>query len=162
VLSLAHSPSYHLLVSAGVDRDAYVWNPYFPVLVTKLVGAFARPEAVRLWYGSRVRLAGHYTSLVSVRAVADTPQIITADTSGVIKIWDVYDARTLLGRCLSVSSHLYTHAGGTICVCRPLRRTVARCPASRRWRLTHSANALWRARTSCTCLSMSLSLLDLD
>ena len=40
-MSLAQLPSYHVLVSAGVDRDAYVWNPFVSTLVTKLVGTLA-------------------------------------------------------------------------------------------------------------------------
>ena len=41
VYSLAHLQTHHILVSAGVDRDAYVWNPYFKSLVTKLPGMCA-------------------------------------------------------------------------------------------------------------------------
>lgn len=43
MVSLAQLPSYHVLVSAGVDRDAYVWNPFVSTLVTKLVGTLFVP-----------------------------------------------------------------------------------------------------------------------
>jgi WD40 repeat protein len=34
-------------------------------------------------------LRGHNHPLVGVKCLPDTPQIVTADTSGMVKIWDV-------------------------------------------------------------------------
>lgn len=36
VYSLAYSPEYNLLVSAGFDRQAMVWNPYMGNLICTL------------------------------------------------------------------------------------------------------------------------------
>jgi WD40 repeat protein len=69
VTSLAYSQEYRFLVSAGFDYDAVVWNPY----VEKLI----------------LRLHGHNSSLVGVEIIPDTPQIITADKEGFIKVWDI-------------------------------------------------------------------------
>lgn len=69
VLSLAFNPEYRLLFSAGFDHDIYVWNPYIDTV------AFT--------------IEGHNSSLVGVRVIPDTPQIISADIDGWVKIWDV-------------------------------------------------------------------------
>mmetsp|Transcript_25721 Transcript_25721/g.45135 ORF Transcript_25721/g.45135 Transcript_25721/m.45135 type:complete len:913 (-) Transcript_25721:3141-5879(-) len=55
--------------SAGLDHDAYVWNPY----VSKYI----------------FRLKGHIHSLAGVKSVPNTHQLITADMSGMFKVWDV-------------------------------------------------------------------------
>lgn len=69
VRSLAYSPEYRFLVSAGFDFDALVWNPYVDQLI--------------------LRLHGHNNSLCGVEIIPDTPQIITADVDGVFKVWDI-------------------------------------------------------------------------
>ncbi|KUG01127.1 putative WD repeat-containing protein [Phytophthora nicotianae] len=69
VRSLAYSPEYRFLVSAGFDFDALVWNPYVDQLI--------------------LRLHGHNNSLCGVEIISDTPQIITADVDGVFKVWDI-------------------------------------------------------------------------
>lgn len=56
------------LISAGLDREAYIWNPY----VSKKIYA----------------LKGHQHSLIGVKALEDSNQIITADISATFKIWD--------------------------------------------------------------------------
>ena len=80
VRSLAYSPDYRFLVSAGFDYDAYVWNPYVKNLI--------------------LRLNGHTASLCNVEIIPNTPQIITADTTGVFKVWDIRNfacVQTLVG-----------------------------------------------------------------
>jgi WD40 repeat protein len=57
------------LLSAGLDHEAFVWNTYVK-------------DKIFL-------LRGHNHPLVGVKCLPDTPQIITADTSGMVKIWDV-------------------------------------------------------------------------
>lgn len=57
------------LLSAGLDHEAFVWNTYVK-------------EKIFL-------LRGHSHPLVGVKCLPDTPQIITADISGMIKVWDV-------------------------------------------------------------------------
>jgi WD40 repeat protein len=69
VFQLAYHPDYHALISASFEHDAIVWNPYCQLKICKLMG--------------------HYSPLVGVAAVPDTPQIITADQGGVLKIWDI-------------------------------------------------------------------------
>jgi len=56
------------LISAGLDRDALIWNPY----VSKKI----------------YTLKGHQHSLIGVRTLEDSNQIITSDISSCIKIWD--------------------------------------------------------------------------
>lgn len=67
--SLAYAPEYRFLISAGFDHDALVWNPYVERLITPL--------------------KGHNSSLVGVKAIPNTPEIITADNEGFFKIWDI-------------------------------------------------------------------------
>ena len=69
VRSLAYNDDYRFLVSGGFDYDALVWNPYVERLI--------------------LRLHGHTAPLCGVEMVQNTPQIITADVSGIVKIWDI-------------------------------------------------------------------------
>jgi WD40 repeat protein len=70
VCSLAYSSEYRFLASAGFDHEAVVWNPYVENLIC--------------------RLKGHHCSLIGVEMNrSGGPEIITADVSGVVKVWDV-------------------------------------------------------------------------
>lgn len=57
------------LLSAGLDHEAYVWNTYVK-------------DHIYI-------LRGHNHPLVGVKCLPDTPQIITSDLSGMVKVWDV-------------------------------------------------------------------------
>eukprot|EP00474_Spongospora_subterranea_P005636 CRZ06094.1 hypothetical protein [Spongospora subterranea] len=61
--------SWCVIASAGYDHKVKVWDPYVDKSICSL--------------------NGHFNPLISVSAVEGTPQIITADTSGVVKIWDI-------------------------------------------------------------------------
>lgn len=69
VFDLCYNPNYRLIVSCGFEHDACVWSPFVNNLV--------------------YRLKGHHASLVGCQTVENTPEIITADTSGVFKLWDI-------------------------------------------------------------------------
>jgi len=69
VFDLAYSTDYRLLFSCGFEHDACVWSPFVNSLV--------------------FRLKGHHSSLVGCQVVEGTAEVITADTSGVFKLWDV-------------------------------------------------------------------------
>jgi len=69
VFSLSYNPEFRLLVSCGFDHDAFVWSPFVNSLV--------------------FRLKGHHASLVGCQCVEGSPEIITADSSGIFKIWDI-------------------------------------------------------------------------
>lgn len=69
VFDLAYSTDYRLLFSCGFEHDACVWSPFVNSLV--------------------FRLKGHHSSLVGCQTVEGTAEVITADTSGVFKLWDV-------------------------------------------------------------------------
>eukprot|EP00736_Rhodelphis_marinus_P002551 Rmarinus@m.8401 len=86
VTSVAYSLEYGLLMSAGSDRDVLLWSP-----VVK---------------GVLHRLKGHEKPLVGVETVDTTPEIITADAGGVIKIWDIrtFGCLQTLGRSGSAGS----------------------------------------------------------
>lgn len=58
-----------MLLSAGFDHEAYVWNAY----VTDRI----------------FLLRGHNHPLIGVRCLEGTPQAVTADISGMIKVWDM-------------------------------------------------------------------------
>lgn len=57
------------LISAGLDHEAFIWNTYVK-------------EKIFL-------LRGHNHPLVGVKCLPDTPQIVTADIAGMVKVWDV-------------------------------------------------------------------------
>ena len=68
VVDLCYSNEYRFLLSASVDHDVCVWSPFADHVVFKLVG--------------------HTSPLVGVQFVGGTPQIVTADTEGWVKVWD--------------------------------------------------------------------------
>jgi WD40 repeat protein len=57
------------LVSAGLDHEAFIWNTYVKERIYKL--------------------RGHNYPLIGVHCMPDSPQIVTADISGMVRIWDV-------------------------------------------------------------------------
>jgi len=69
VLDLAYTSDYRLLFSCGFEHDALVWSPFVQNCVAKL--------------------KGHHHALIGVQTIQDTPELITGDTGGVFKLWDV-------------------------------------------------------------------------
>lgn len=69
VFSMSYNSDFRLLVSCGFDHDAFVWSPFVNSLVYKL--------------------KGHHASLVGCQSVENSPEVVTADESGVFKVWDV-------------------------------------------------------------------------
>ena len=69
VTSVAYHDQRRLLFSAGFDHEALVWSPFTPTVLFKL--------------------KGHGSPLVGVEVVPDSNQVVTADTDGLYKIWDV-------------------------------------------------------------------------
>eukprot|EP00397_Hematodinium_sp_SG-2012_P005850 GEMP01005874.1.p1 GENE.GEMP01005874.1~~GEMP01005874.1.p1 ORF type:complete len:1039 (+),score=230.37 GEMP01005874.1:57-3173(+) len=74
VYSLAYSTDYHCVLSAGLEQEAFIWNPYV--------------ERVPIF-----RLKGHLQALCAVDVVPGTPQIVTADVGGTFKLWDMRNFR---------------------------------------------------------------------
>lgn len=72
--SLAYSMDYHCLLTAGLDQEALVWNPYV--------------ERVPIF-----RLKGHTHALCGVSIVPGTPQILSADVAGTFRLWDMRSFR---------------------------------------------------------------------
>ena len=58
-----------LILSAGLDHDIYIWNPIVE--------------------GRISHLKGHNHSLVGVKSLKGTNQVVSADISGMFRIWDV-------------------------------------------------------------------------
>jgi WD40 repeat protein len=73
ITSLEWYPGNYSLLSAGLDHDVYVFNTYVKEKI--------------------FTLKGHTHPLVGVKWIEGTPQIVTADISGMVKVWD---ARTWL------------------------------------------------------------------
>ena len=77
VLALAFSTTHTLLFSAGFDHEICAWNPYIDTLVYKL--------------------RQHNAPLISVtcppEALSASPQLISADIEGIVKIWDIRSFR---------------------------------------------------------------------
>eukprot|EP00928_Gymnodinium_smaydae_P053668 TRINITY_DN3759_c1_g1_i2.p1 TRINITY_DN3759_c1_g1~~TRINITY_DN3759_c1_g1_i2.p1 ORF type:complete len:1336 (-),score=255.21 TRINITY_DN3759_c1_g1_i2:128-4009(-) len=74
--SLSYSMDYHCLLTAGLDQEAFVWNPYvvsMPIF----------------------RLKGHLHALSGVTVVPGTPQIITGDVTGVFRLFDMRNFRCI-------------------------------------------------------------------
>ena len=58
-----------LLFSAGFDHDIFVWNPYIDTPVYKV--------------------QAHNAPIVSIFAIDHTPLLISSDSDGIVKIWDI-------------------------------------------------------------------------
>jgi WD40 repeat protein len=69
VTSMAYHEQRRLLISSGFDHEAMVWSPFTPTVLYKL--------------------KGHTSPLVGVNVVPNSNQVVTADTEGLCKIWDV-------------------------------------------------------------------------
>ncbi|GBG24373.1 WD repeat-containing protein 5-like [Hondaea fermentalgiana] len=93
VRSLAYNDEYRFMVSAGFDYDALVWNPYVEHLI--------------------LRLHGHNAPLCKVEMIPDSPQIITADTSGTFKVWDIRNFGCVQTFAPDTDETLYTFASAT-------------------------------------------------
>ena len=76
VFQMAYSSEYHVLVSAAYEHSAIVWNPYVRTRICALKGHYAP-------------LVGVQTLGSSLSGGSSSPQILTADTQGIIKIWDI-------------------------------------------------------------------------
>jgi len=74
--SLAYSMDYHCLLTAGLDQEALVWNPYV--------------EKKPIF-----NLKGHTHALCGVTVVPGTPQIISADVTGTFRLWDARKFRVV-------------------------------------------------------------------
>lgn len=87
IFDLTYSSEYRLLVSCGFEHEAFVWSPF----VHTMMG----------------RLKGHHASLVGCVAVEGTPELITGDTSGVFKLWDLrnYNCVQTFSTNLSYTGH---------------------------------------------------------
>jgi WD40 repeat protein len=71
VREISYSVSNKILVSCGFDFEVFVWNPYYE-------------EAI-------IKLPGHESPLVGVNCLQNMNAFITADSNGVIKVWNIND-----------------------------------------------------------------------
>lgn len=69
VTVLRYSGENGYLVSGGVDQSIHVWNPHVETKIGSLLG--------------------HRHQLIGVEVVPNSPQIVSADESGTVKIWDL-------------------------------------------------------------------------
>jgi WD40 repeat protein/Ca2+-binding EF-hand superfamily protein len=100
--SLAYSMDYHCLLTAGLDQEAYVWNPYVdrkPIF----------------------KLKGHTHALCGVAVVPGTPQILSADVTGTFRLWDMRNFRTVQ----SFGGNESVNDFNTFCAMPPHKRLAA-------------------------------------
>jgi len=92
VFSLDWSEDYNFLFSAGLDHDVYVWNTYVKDKITTL--------------------KGHNHPLIGVKVCPDSPQVISADISGMVKVWDIrnfMEVQTFNVPCDELNTFCTTH-----------------------------------------------------
>jgi len=75
VNSLAFNSTHRFLISSGFDHDCFVWSPFGSTLLHKL--------------------RGHRAALVGCHTVEGTSELLTADTSGIFKLWDLRNFQCL-------------------------------------------------------------------
>jgi len=83
---LAYSQRYNLLVSCGFEFDALVWNPYVSIPICQL--------------------KGHEAPLCGIECPEANPTIITADSKGIVKVWNIKDYSLLQTFYVSNFVHL--------------------------------------------------------
>ena len=71
VREMAYSEKHKVLVSCGFDFDVIVWNPYLQTSIMTLVG--------------------HEHPLVGVNCLPNLDCFITADSKGMVKLWNILD-----------------------------------------------------------------------
>eukprot|EP01083_Nonionella_stella_P103448 295393_1 len=69
IFTLAFNQHYHSLFSGGFEHDVLVWDPYCALNICKL--------------------QGHFHPIVGICSSEDSPELVTADASGIVKIWDI-------------------------------------------------------------------------
>jgi WD40 repeat protein len=69
VTMIKYSGNKGYLISGGLDHCVNLWNPH----VERKIGS----------------LQGHRHQLIGLEVIPDTPQVISADESGLIKVWDL-------------------------------------------------------------------------
>ena len=100
VNSLAYNASHRFLISTGFDHDVFVWSPFVSTLLYKLKGhravrchatpPFLTPLFLRITRCPLLFLcACARQALVGCSTVEGTSELITADTSGAVKLWDL-------------------------------------------------------------------------
>eukprot|EP00928_Gymnodinium_smaydae_P025938 TRINITY_DN20516_c2_g1_i1.p1 TRINITY_DN20516_c2_g1~~TRINITY_DN20516_c2_g1_i1.p1 ORF type:complete len:1035 (+),score=259.34 TRINITY_DN20516_c2_g1_i1:154-3105(+) len=104
VVSLAYSMDYHCMLTAGVDQEALVWNPYVE-------------------HQPIFRLKGHTRSLCGVAVVPGTPQIISADVEGTLRLWDMRNFRCV--QAFGRDSGAGGHDLNTFCAIAPHKKIAA-------------------------------------
>lgn len=115
VTMLRYSSENGYLVSAGLDKSVQVWNPH----VEQKIGS----------------LTGHRAQLIGMEAVPNMPHIITADESGVVKIWDLrkFAAFQTIAKELYVKDHSIPRT-----LTRPMR-SLCYISSKKRIAVAHSA-----------------------
>ena len=92
IYSLDWSPDVSSLYSAGLEHDAFVWNPYVRKHIFKL--------------------KGHIHSLIGIRCIPNSYQVITADIASMFKIWDIRTlscVQTFNAPCSQLNSFVATY-----------------------------------------------------
>ena len=97
VNSLAYNATHRFLISTGFDHDVFVWSPFVSTLLYKLkghraVGAPFPRRTVLPWLSLNrdpLRVILWMQALVGCHSVEGTSELITADTGGTVKLWDL-------------------------------------------------------------------------
>jgi WD40 repeat protein len=71
VRELAYSKIHKIIVSVGFDFTVYVWNPYLENYI--------------------IKLDEHENPLVGVNCLPTLGQFVTADSKGIVKVWNIRD-----------------------------------------------------------------------
>ena len=72
IRDLAYSEKHKIIISCGFDFEVFVWNPYMP------------GEPI-------IKLDGHESPLIGVQCLSDLNCFISADSKGIIKVWNILD-----------------------------------------------------------------------
>ena len=96
VRSLRYSQEYSLLVSAGFEYDPYLWMFQMTELKPWRLEDKQRP---------------HQAMLMGIAAIESTPQLVSVDKKGMMKVWDVRTFRCVQTTMAEMPSQQIVHAG---------------------------------------------------
>ena len=68
---MAYSEKHKVLISCGFEFEVFIWNPYLSMAIN--------------------HLEGHEHPLIGVNVLPNLDCFITADSKGMIKLWNILD-----------------------------------------------------------------------
>lgn len=87
VNSLTYNSKHRFLISSGFDHDVYIWSPFVNTMLYKLKGHHA--VCLLIVSAHPPLTVSPEQALVGCQTVEGTSELVTADSNGIFKLWDL-------------------------------------------------------------------------